>query len=110
MYDDSMKKYKEFIPPTLLLLVSIWYQSLGLGFGICLKKLEDLAIHREEQGDFFLNTHFEGAWSNIVNREERRLPTSAATKSDGRKVHVRSTRADLVFCLASLFGTWICYF
>ena len=67
MYDDSMEKYKEFIPPTLLLLVSIWYQSLGLGFGICLKKLEDLAVHREEQGDFFLNTHFEGAWSNIVS-------------------------------------------
>ena len=31
-----------------------------------MKKLEDSTVHREERADFFLNTHFEGAWSNTA--------------------------------------------
>ena len=85
MFDNSMKNIKEFIPPTLLLLVSTWYQSLRVEFkgnwgGISRRRKRVVEV-------FFRNTYLKGEWGvtapiGVTARYRQTKPSSSVAKKE----------------------------
>ena len=134
MYDESMKRYKEFIPPIPLFVLSTWYQSLGLRFEEFLRRMPRFSSRIGRQwGEFFETSTSRargispsaqrGAPATNECRHQVRWPKSVCephapswyfalfpTRRHVRAHGASSDNTSSTTHLVSLFDTWIYYF